>query len=327
MTYGETIKEGFGLIHRNWQLIVIQLAASVVGCVGFFVIVGIPLAITLIMLGIDLAELGNIKDMLGMLKEPSGLISRYRGLIVVLAASLIVYLLSVSIIWLYCLGGSAGLIRTSIKEPSVGFSMKGFLLEGKRLFLPLAGYMLGVGLMFAGALFLWGALGGLAVFVPHLLGLYGLLGVFMKVLFTLSVMFFGFIFILGLMALSIEGLVVLVFEGTGMRDSLKKGYDCLKERPETLGLYTLFIVGYFLIYFLLALIGFPFKYIPVIGTLLTLPFQLLSYLLQGYLCLAMLASSFAYYVSTFGRSIAEEGISPEGGPGQGPLPGPSERTA
>lgn len=57
MTYIEAVKDGFRLVHRNWQLVLVQLGMVIVSSIGFFVIVGIPLAIAFIIFRLTLQGL------------------------------------------------------------------------------------------------------------------------------------------------------------------------------------------------------------------------------------------------------------------------------
>ena len=54
MTYNEAIKGGVRVVNRNWQLVLIQLSVVFISSIGFFIIVGIPLAIAFIIFGVEL---------------------------------------------------------------------------------------------------------------------------------------------------------------------------------------------------------------------------------------------------------------------------------
>ena len=60
MTYSDAIKNSFGLVHKNWQLVMVQVAMMIVSCIGFIVFIGIPLAIAFVMFGLDLTELSRL---------------------------------------------------------------------------------------------------------------------------------------------------------------------------------------------------------------------------------------------------------------------------
>ena len=95
MKYIEAIKDGFRLINKNWQLVLIQVGMVFMSSIGFFIIVGIPLAIAFIIFGIDLTALTETRDIFRMLRGPSDIISKYLGLILIVVASFILYILVV----------------------------------------------------------------------------------------------------------------------------------------------------------------------------------------------------------------------------------------
>ena len=71
MIYTDAVKSGFSLINRNWQLIAVQVGMMIVNCIGFFVIVGIPLGIAFIVFGLDLTGLAEMRDIMGLLRHPT----------------------------------------------------------------------------------------------------------------------------------------------------------------------------------------------------------------------------------------------------------------
>jgi hypothetical protein len=69
MTFNEAIKGGFRVVNRNWQLVLIQLSMVFISSIGFFIIVGIPLAVAFIIFGVDLTEMASLHDIAKILKE------------------------------------------------------------------------------------------------------------------------------------------------------------------------------------------------------------------------------------------------------------------
>lgn len=329
MTYSNAVKEGVRLIHGNWRLIIAQLVMSVAGCMGFFLIVGLPLLAAFLMLGIDIAELGELSGLLEAIKEPSELIGRYSGIIVLLLVCLAFYMTFAFAVWIFVLGATAGTIRNSIRGTSSGFRLNDFFAEGKRLFLPLAGYMMITGIIFIGAAFVLGMLGGGAAAVSSTLGIKSTVaGLVFKVLLTLTLMLVGFVLIVMFIALSAQGTLAVVFDGTGPLRSLKRAYSYLRGNPDALGFYGVIITGYVIMYFLLVLPGYPMRLIPIIGVLLSLPYQIFSYVFQSYICLVALASLSVYYYSfisagsTPASDTSAEEAPPQAPPQEGPEPPP-----
>ncbi len=160
MTYIEAVKDGFRLVHRNWQLVLVQLGMVIVSSIGFFVIVGIPLAIAFIIFGVDLTGLTDVKDIFRTIKEPSDVISRYLGLILIVIASLLLYIIMVVMLGIYVFGGSIGVIGKSLMERYLKFSMHTFFVEAKRLFIRLLGFTCIIGIIVIAVAFILGVLGG-----------------------------------------------------------------------------------------------------------------------------------------------------------------------
>ena len=68
MGYAEVIREGFRVIHRTWQLLLVQLGMVILSGIGFFVFVGIPLAIAFVIFSIDLTGIAQIEDIFRLFK-------------------------------------------------------------------------------------------------------------------------------------------------------------------------------------------------------------------------------------------------------------------
>lgn len=324
MTISDAIGAGFRLVHRNWQLVLIQFLMSVLGCIAFFVIIGLPLLVALVMLGIDIAELAAFRDFMGRLSNPAEIINRYLGIVVVAAFSLLLYALLAFSLWIYVAGGSAGILGGSIRGLSERFTLREFMREGRRLFFPLAGYAVVIGMIAVAVLLFLGVLGG--ALASGLTALSGetALELFFKTFSALLFITSGIIFLFGLGAVALTGVAAIVLEGSGPLGAINIAHRHLNRHPRALGLYAAVFAGYIAIDFVLMLTGYPLTLLPFGGVLLSLPFRLLSYVVQGYLCLVMLAAAFAHYASFIsaisGDSTPGSGTSSEGAPPQGPPP-------
>ncbi|MFN3480458.1 MAG: hypothetical protein ACK415_08735, partial [Thermodesulfovibrionales bacterium] len=104
MTYIDSIKEGFRVINRNWQLVLIQVGAMFVSLFGFFIFIGIPLAIAFIIFGIDLTDLSKPDEIVNLFRRPSDFLSRYLGLAILLFTSLLIYIISIFVIGVFVFG-------------------------------------------------------------------------------------------------------------------------------------------------------------------------------------------------------------------------------
>lgn len=312
VTHTEAIRTGFRLVHRNWQLILIQFVMSVLGCAAFLLFLGVPLVVAFLMLGIDLAELVAFRDLLDTLREPGELVGRYLGVALVIAASLLLYLAFVFFLWVYVAGGSAGVIGASLRDPTARFTLRGFLSEGRKLFFPFACYALVMGLMLLGAFFFLGALGGALSMGLSALSGDTALGFFFRVLTALVFLSAGGLLVFALSAVGVTGVPALVLDRAGTLKTLRTAYAHLNAHPGALGLYAIVLAGYLAVSVVLALLGYPLQLLPLVGVFLSVPYQLVSYVIQGYFCLVMLAAVFAHYVgTTAGESTAWSGTSGE----------------
>lgn len=299
MRHFEAIKEGFWLINKNWQLVLIQLGMVFVSSIGFFIIVGIPLAIAFIIFGIDLTELADTGDIFRILKGPSELLSKYLGLIIIILASFLMYLILVGLLGIYVFGGAIGVIGGSVKDRSSKFHMHTFFGEAKRLFLRLIGFTSVIGVIFIVTAFFLGLLGGsIATLVSFAQTQDSTLALFFGTFFSLILIIIAAIFILGLLSITLYGIATLFFKETGPVRSIKGATQYLIRHPSAFWLYVILFAGYLLASFLLILLSYPFTLIPVIGTILSLPFQLISYAFEIYLGLVIIATMLNYYYLT-----------------------------
>lgn len=299
MTYIEAIKDGFRLINKNWQLVLVQLGMVIISSLGFFIIVGIPLAIAFIMFGIDLTGLADIKDIFRILKEPSDIISRYLGLFLIIIASFLLYIILIALFGIYIFGGSVGVLGRSLRDRTLRFSMHTFFDEAKKLFLRLFGFTAVIGILVIAAAFILGILGGsIAALVSFAQSQDSTLSLFLGTFFSLILIIILLIFILGILSITLYGVASLFFKDTGPLKSLREATHYLARHPNAFWLYTILFGGYLLASFLLILFGYPFTFIPVIGTILSFPYQIISYVFQTYLGLAVIATVLTYYYST-----------------------------
>jgi len=299
MTYIEAIKDGFGLVHRNWQLVLIQIGMVLVSSIGFFIVVGIPLAIAFIIFGIDLTGLTTVTDILRILKEPFDLVSRYLGLFLLVIASFLLYIIMVAMLGIYVFGGSIGVIGRAIKDRHLKFNMRTFFDEAKRLFLRVLGFTAAIGLIVIAAAFVLGILGGgVKSLVSFAQSQDSTLSLFLGTFFSLILITILSIFILGILSVTLYGVASLFFKNTGSLKSLWEAMHYLARHPNAFWLYTILWVGYVLISFLLILLSHSFIFVPVIGPIFSFPYQLISYIFQTYLGLAVIATVFSYYYST-----------------------------
>jgi hypothetical protein len=298
MRYIEAIKEGFKLIHKIWQLVLVQLSMVFISGIGFFVFVGVPLAVAFILFSVDLTGITG-KDIFHLLKEPSEIISKYFGIILFVILGLLIYFLAVITFSIYVFGGSVGVIGKALENRTLRFSMHLFFSEAKRLFLPMLGFTTLVGILLIFVAFVFGILGGgVVALVSFVKSQDSTLALFLSLFFSLILILFLLTLFLGILSITIYGTAVLSIKGIGPLKSLKDAFLYIMKRSQAFWLYLLLLGGYILISFIVILLGYPFKLIPVIGTVLSIPYQLILYVFQTYIGLAIIATIFVYYYST-----------------------------
>ncbi|MBM4128572.1 MAG: hypothetical protein FJ243_00470 [Nitrospira sp.] len=295
----EAIKDGFRVVHRNWQLVLVHLCMVIINFFGFFIFVGIPLAVALIIFGIDLTGIKGIKDIFDLLRNPSEIISRYLGLIIIIVVSFLIYVLLVATLGIYVLGGSVAIIGRSLRDAALKFSMHAFFSEARRLFMRMLGFTAAIGLILISLTFVLGVLGGgIAAIVSLAKSQDSTLALFLGVFFSLVLILIAITLILVILSTTIYGAAALFFKGTGPVKSIREALRYLSICPNALWLYTILFAGYLIANFFLIFLGYPFRLIPVIGPIISFPYQLMSYALQTYLGLVIIGATFTYYYFT-----------------------------
>jgi hypothetical protein len=313
MTYLEALKGGFRLVNGNWQLVLIQLSIVFLSSVGFFIIVGIPLAIAFIIFGIDLTEFAGVRDIFGILKGPSDILSRYLGLFLIVLSSLLFYIVLVALLGIYVFGGAIGVLGRSLRERYPRFSIRIFFDEARRLFLRLLGFTSLIGILFIITAFFLGILGGsIAAIVSFAQTQDSTLALFFGTFFSLILIIIAAVLILGILSITLYGIASLFFRDTGSLRSIKEAAHYLIRCPNAFWLYAILFIGYLIASFLLILLSYPFTLIPVIGTILSFPYQLISYAFETYLGLLIIATILHFYYFTEIYTEPAEPVTEEG---------------
>lgn len=298
MKYIEAIKSGFTTVNRNWQLVLIQIGMLFISIISFFVIVGIPFIIAFLLFGVDLTEFTDITDVFRILKSPSETFSKYIILFLLLTVSLILYILFTITIGLYVLGGSIGVLGKTIKEKTIHFSFRDFTHEAKSLFLKLIGFTSVMGLMVIVTAFFLSIIGGsIAAIISYAKEQDSTLALFFGTFFSLILIILSIIMIICILAITIYGFAVLYFQKTGAFKSIKGAVNFLLKYPNGFWLYTVLFLGYLIAIFILGFISYPLTLIPIIGAIISFPYQFFYYALQTYLSLVVIAIVLSYYYS------------------------------
>lgn len=324
--YISTIKEGINTVHKNWQLILVQFASMILSCISFFTIVGIPIAIAFIMFGLDLTEILRLKDLASAFKGSAELLTKYFGMAIVVILSLLMYLAFIVVLWIFTLSGTIGILKNGILSTEHRFNLKAFFSEGRSFFFPVLFFSIIISIIFITLAFMLGLLGGGASTIIEMAKTQeATLALFLGVFFSLVILSAGVFLIIITLSITTYGIAYLTFNRSKPLETLKETVRYLYSRPSSIGFYTLLLIGYMIVGFLVILIGSPFTLIPVIGPILSLPYQLFTYVIQGYVSLIMLSSIFHYYYKTGYSLPSPEPIegsdtSPRTGDEQAPAP-------
>jgi hypothetical protein len=296
MRYTDAIRNGLGAINRNWQLVLIQMGAMFASFIGFFILVGIPLAIAFIIFGLDLTELSRIEDVFRTFREPSEILSKYFALVILVLTSLLLYITVVLAFGIFLFGGSIGVISRFIEGRTEKFHTKVFFSEGRRLFFPLAGFTSIIGLIFLVVAFVLGLLGGLVSGIVSMAKEQeATLALFLGIFFSLILFVTGLILVLATLSVTVYGSAIMAMRGVGPVKAFKEAVRYVSGHSDAFYLYCLVFVGYLFIIFIVASLSYPIGLIPLIGSFMAIMYQLAAYLVQSYLGLVMIAAIFWYY--------------------------------
>ena len=299
MRHIEAIKEGFRVMHRIWQLLLVQLGMVILSGIGFFVFVGIPLAIAFVIFSIDLTGIARIEDIIRLFKGSSDILSRYFGLVLIVAGGFLTYIILAAIFSIYVFAGSVGVIGRALVDKTLKFSMPIFFSEAKRLFLPMLGFTSIVGIILIAAAFILGILGGgVMALVTLVKSQDSTLALFLSLFFSLLLIIIALILFLGILSITMYGVAALVIKNFSPMKSLREAAYYVVRHPNAFWLYALLFGGYIFASFILVLLGYPFNWLPVIGPILSFPYQIISSAFQTYIGLSIIAALFAYYYST-----------------------------
>lgn len=280
----ECIKEGFNITNRNWQLILVRIITAVINIAALLIFLGLPLLVALMYLGIDIA---SAKDILpSLIDDPSQFFAKYLGLLFVFIAAALFFLTFASLLSLYTLSGTIGVLKTASLNASYRFSMSSFFNEANkhfsRLFWLLSLLLLGIILLLA-AFLLFGVIGAAVV---HSLALsQSTLLVFLSTFIILSGITFGSIILFAAFVFMIYCTIVSVVEEHGSSETIKRTFYFLKEMPSAFMLYFILLVG---------LISANAVLIPL--NWMTVIFSLIGALLQSYLIIIFWSALIVSYV-------------------------------
>ena len=291
----ESIREGFNLANKNLPLVLVRVAATIIYLVSFFIFLSIPVVIAVTYMGIDLARAGDMLP--SFMGNPFEFISRYLGLVFLVGSAFLLYLTFASVLFLYVLGGTLGVLRNSAVNIQYRFSLSSFFSEAGRNFGPLFWLVSVILMAVTGILIVFVVSGGIiAAAVQTMTGGEGTLSVFFNSFVLVTSIIFSIILLLGCCIFSVYSVVVSVIDGKGAMESIKRTSDFLKKRPGALVFYFILLAGIIAINIIFLILRVPFSMVPVLAPLMQIVLTLFSSVLQSYLAVVLWSCLIAYYM-------------------------------
>ncbi len=327
MGYLSFIKEGFHTVNKNWQLVIIQFIATIVSVFGFFIIVGMPIAIAFVVFGIDLTEILRLRDLQSVFWKAVELLNKYFALAIIIILSLLLYLISIIVLWGFNIGGTFGILGRHILNGSRKFTFRAFFAEGRALFLPLFLFSIAVAIILVIPAFALGFLRGVTSFVVEILQNYdAALSLFFATFFKL--LFYSATFLLLILvpfATTAYGSAYIVFNRVNPIKAIKGTIRFLYSTPSSIVFLCTMFVGFVAISFtVMSFLVVILFILPVIAPILSF-FYLIVNVMQWYLILVIFSSAYHYYYrmgysSKTLRSGEDSDTSPKIENAQTPLP-------
>jgi len=289
----ECVREGFYLANKNIQLVVICVVVSVIHLISLVVFLGLPVIAAILYLGFDLAQ---AKDMFPFLAtNPFDFISQYLGLIALMLISFLLYLSFSSLLFLYALSGTLGVLKWSAVNVQYSFSLSSFFKEAginfSRILWLISLVLLVMTVVCIGVIIT----GGLAAAHANTMMETGsTVELFFSSFVFLSMVIFSILVLLAGLVFGVYSLVVLVTEQEGVLDSIGRTFNFLRQTPGAFLYYLILIAGFIAVYAVFYGLQIFLSVVPFIWPLA----YTLSVLFQSYLAMVLWSSLIVYYVKS-----------------------------
>ncbi len=294
--YIESIKEGFIITNRNWQLVLLKAAVIVLNILGFLFFLGIPIIIAIVYMGTDLANLKQVLPEI-MSVNPMEVLSKYLGLILLMITSLLLYATFASVLILYAFGGMLGVLNTAITNIQYEFTLSSFFNEAKKLFFPLLWLFSVAFLIITGVVIIFMLTIVLSVFILQGLRSTGsTFSVFITSFFSLLIIFLSTVMGLASVVYTVYAAVALIVEKKGVGESFTLAWNFIKNRPSAFFFYIFLVFSMFSVNIVLTLLGEILFLFPPSGFVLAIPYYLAVYGVQLYLGVVMWSSLLVFYI-------------------------------
>ncbi|MBI4682521.1 MAG: hypothetical protein HY757_05395 [Nitrospirae bacterium] len=298
----ECVKEGFNLANKNLHLVFIQIIVSLINLVSLFIFIGLPLIAAILYLGFDLTQ---AKDMMpSLMTDPIEFITKYIWVVVLIGTSFLFHLIFRSVISLYTLGGTLGVLKDSAVNIQYKFSLSSFYKEAKINFSPLLWLLslvfLAIIIFFIGFIITGGILSALVSVItePE-----STLEIFLSSFSLMTIIVFSIVIGVAGLVFGVYSIVVLVTDGKSVMDSISGTFDFLKRTPGAVLFYLILIVGFITVNAVFYGIQILVSVIPFIIPLV----YIMNAFFQGYLAIALWSSLIVYYVKNTNHPVYSTG--------------------
>jgi len=294
LTIGESFRKAFDVVGRNWPLVLINMACSIIALFGFYLMVILPLNLIFHQSGMEGFFISKMKLFEHTLSRLS-----FRSLLTVITFFTL-WLFFVSALALYVYAGAVGVMKEALAGGQWRFSMKGFFRIANRLFFPLAGYLAVVLLIgiaaFVGVFGFAGLLVALVISfktVPHgaMAVVVSVAGVFMVIVMILCIL----ALILLLSALNAFGVSVIAFEDKGVFGTVRHVLRFLKHNPQAFWGYVFALGILMTATVVLGIVGLIINIVPLFSELFSLSYSLFSWSVQIYIGYWSVAVAMSFY--------------------------------
>lgn len=298
------LKKGFILANRNLQLVFIRITVTIINIFGLLVFLGLPVALAVTFLGYEIIHAQNLLPY--FMERPHEFLSRYLGFIIFLGISVICYLIFVSVMIIYTLGGTLGVLKNSAVDAQCRFSLSFFFREANKNFSHLFWLLSLESLIFTG-LFIVFLIAG----ITSITSLHGFsdLANFTEIFFSsfalLSIAVFSIITFAAYLVIMIISVIVSTIEGGGSGDTLKKTFVFLRKNPQAVLLTLLLFVGLIAMNIGFFTFKFSLNLIPLFfpgGIVLSI----ISAVLQNYLAVIAWGCLIVYYTEAANISASSK---------------------
>lgn len=294
----EAITEGFRLTHRNLQLVYLRIVLILINIAVFFLFIVMPLFGVIQGWGMDISEPGRFLNHL--LHDPLGLISNYLWSLLLFLLSFIIYLFFVTILYLYYLSGSLGILVNSALDPSCCFSLSSFFAQARKNFMNLIWLTSIIGIFFLTLIVIFFITAFVAGGGMHARGM-GFFENFLASFLSYFVSIFGFLFLIILVVFMAYSIVAAVAECGGVTSALKKAFAFLIKKPSGFFFYAVLLSGVILASAAVFLFEISVSTASDGNFAAALLTAFLNLFLHSYIMVVMWACLVVFYVRAFGR--------------------------